>query len=157
MLNDEKFIKNNNIRLYNIINKKCLKKLEINDKSSLFSKNSEIFSFNSNLNGIFSNKNNIPKPLNFKNDIIAGKEFNKKDLSPKLGLNSQGIENIKSNKYKKYKDKHNNIKNNKDLHKINSFKNNLKGKCDEKCQNKNIINITKISINRKKMIIMRKI
>ena len=109
-----------------------------------------MFSFNSNLNDIFSNKNNIPKPLNFKNNIIAGKEFNKKDLSPKLELNSQSIENIKSNKYKKYKDKHNNIKNNKDLHKINSFKNNLKGKCDEKYQNKNITNITKINLNRKK-------
>ena len=150
LLKDEKIIKNNNIRLYNIINKKCLKKLEISHKSSLFSKNSKMFSFNSNLNDIFSNKNNIPKPLNFKNNIIAGKEFNKKDLSPKLELNSQSIENIKSNKYKKYKDKHNNIKNNKDLHKINSFKNNLKGKCDEKYQNKNITNITKINLNRKK-------
>ena len=149
LLNNEKYNKNNNIKLYNLANKKSLKNLEINHKSSLFSKNSEMLSFNSNLNDKISNKNNIPKPINIKNNIISCQKFRKKVQYRKIGLNSQIIQNNSKIKYKKPKEKNNNIGNNKGLNKTNSFKNNFIGKLTEKSQNKNNKNAEEVNQKKK--------
>ena len=146
LLCDEKY-NNNNIKLYNLINKRNSKNLEISHKSSLFSKNREILSYNTNSNDIISNKNNIPKPLNIKTSIISKQKFKKYDFSPKIELNSQSIPNNKKNRYIKYKDKYNN----KELYKINSSKMNFKGKLIEKNQN-NKINISKSNNIKKKYV-----
>ena len=131
LLLDENINKNNNIKLYNIINKKQIKNYEISNKSSLCSKYSEILSFNNNLNK--SNSNSIPNIIFSKNNnnfIYSSKESpikaksissnkNIKDIHIKrIYKSSKDNKNILTNKFNKSKD----IKNkNKEKH-INKTK-----------------------------------
>ena len=112
LLEDKKNDKNNNIKLYNMINKKNIKNLEINTKSSFISKYSDILSITSNANNNNLNKKIIPKPAITKNinNIYSSKESPVKDMSAKFNMNLHNTDNIKKINMKKEKNKNNKLK-----------------------------------------------
>ena len=112
LLEDKKNDKNNNIKLYNMINKKNIKNLEINTKSSFISKYSDILSITSNANNNNLNKKIIPKPAitKNKNNIYSSKESPVKDMSAKFNMNLHNTDNIKKINMKKEKNKNNKLK-----------------------------------------------
>ena len=112
LLEDKKNDKNNNIKLYNMINKKNIKNLEINTKSSFISKYSDILSITSNINNNNLNKKIIPKPAitNNKNHIYYSKESPVKDMSTKFNMNLHNTDNIKKINMKKEKNNNNQLK-----------------------------------------------
>jgi hypothetical protein len=70
LLGNKKYDKNSNVRLYNLINKKSIKNLETNTKSSFSSKSSDFPNRASNICNISNiDKKNIPKPSISRNNI----------------------------------------------------------------------------------------
>ena len=153
-LGENKVIKNNNLNLYNNKNNNKIKSFEINNKSNFYSKSIDIIKFNNSgdLNNNISNKKSIPKPLISRNKIKVNliNESPMKGLSSNLYTNYKSINFPKSNKVNFLK------KNNKNLHKFQSYENKIKQKNINKIWNRSSDKINKNDNNNQKLNINKK-